>query len=51
MVIVFALVGVPADAALSASILYGILLLVSSLPGAIIWLSVRGEPRLSEPPT
>lgn len=41
MVVAFALVGVPADAALSASILYGLLLLTASLPGAVIWLAMR----------
>lgn len=41
MVVAFRLVGVPADAALSASILFGLCLLVSSLPGAVLWLAYR----------
>lgn len=41
MVVAFALVGVPADAALSASILYGLCLLGASLPGALVWLVIR----------
>jgi glycosyltransferase 2 family protein len=44
MVIVFALVGVPADAALSASILYGVCLLAASLPGAAVWVTERRHP-------
>jgi uncharacterized protein (TIRG00374 family) len=44
MVVAFALVGVPADAALSASILYGLCLLGASLPGALVWLVIRRRP-------
>ena len=43
MVVAFALVGVPADAALSASILYGLCLLAASLPGGLVWLAIRGR--------
>jgi len=41
MVVAFRFVGVPAEVALGASILYGICLLISSLPGAVIWLALR----------
>jgi len=41
MVVAFRLVGVPAEAALGASILFGLCLLASSLPGIPIWLSER----------
>jgi uncharacterized membrane protein YbhN (UPF0104 family) len=41
MVVAFALVGVPADAALSTSVLYGVCLLAASLPGAAVWLAER----------
>jgi uncharacterized protein (TIRG00374 family) len=43
MVVAFRLVGVPADAALSASILFGLCLLISSLPGAVLWLAYRRQ--------
>jgi glycosyltransferase 2 family protein len=41
MVVAFALVGVPADAALATSILYGLCLLAASLPGGLVWLTER----------
>lgn len=41
MVVAFRLVGVPAEAALGASILFGLCLLVSSSPGIAIWLGER----------
>jgi hypothetical protein len=41
MVVAFRLAGVPAEAALGASILFGLCLLASSLPGAVIWLGQR----------
>jgi uncharacterized protein (TIRG00374 family) len=41
MVVAFGLVDVPADAALSASILYGLCLLLASLPGGVLWLTER----------
>jgi uncharacterized protein (TIRG00374 family) len=41
MVVAFRLVGVPAEAALGASILFGLCLFVSSLPGIAIWLGER----------
>lgn len=40
-VVMFGIVGVPSHAALTASILYGLCMLVSSLPGAAIWLWMR----------
>jgi uncharacterized membrane protein YbhN (UPF0104 family) len=43
MVVAFGLVGVPADAALSASILYGLCLLIASLPGGVLWLAERRQ--------
>jgi len=39
MVVAFQLVGVPAEDALGTSILFGLCLLASSLPGAVLWLS------------
>lgn len=46
MVAGFGLVGVPADAALALSVLYGLATIVVSLPGGIVWLAgrSRGEP-------
>jgi uncharacterized protein (TIRG00374 family) len=41
MVVAFGLVGVPAQAALSASILYGLCLMAASLPGGVVWLTER----------
>jgi hypothetical protein len=41
MVVAFRLVGVPAEDALGASILFGLCLLASSLPGALLWLVQR----------
>jgi glycosyltransferase 2 family protein len=41
MVVAFRLVGVPAEAALGASILFGLCLLASSLPGVPLWLGER----------
>ena len=38
MVVVFALIGMPSDIALGVSILFGICLLLSALPGACLWL-------------
>lgn len=38
MVVAFQLAGVPAEAALGASILFGLCLLTSSIPGAAVWL-------------
>jgi len=38
MVAVFALVGVSSEAALAVSILYGLVLMVTSFPGAVLWL-------------
>ena len=38
MVVVFALLGMPREIALSASILFGICLLLAALPGACLWL-------------
>jgi uncharacterized membrane protein YbhN (UPF0104 family) len=46
MVAGFGLVGVPADAALALSVLYGLATILVSLPGGIVWLAgrSRGEP-------
>jgi hypothetical protein len=44
MVVAFRFVGVPAEVALGASILFGLCLLISSLPGAVIWLALRRRP-------
>jgi uncharacterized protein (TIRG00374 family) len=41
MVVAFKLVGVPAHVALSASILYGLCILVANLPGGVLWLTER----------
>ncbi len=38
MVALFSLAGVTSDAALAASILYGLVLMITSLPGAALWL-------------
>jgi hypothetical protein len=38
MVAIFALVGVTSEAALAVSILYGLTLMITSLPGAVLWL-------------
>jgi len=45
MVVAFHLAGVPAEAALGASILFGLCLLASSLPGAVIWLGQARRPK------
>ena len=39
----FALVGVPNDAALALSLLFGVAGLVVSLPGGIVWLTTRAQ--------
>lgn len=41
MVVAFRLAGVPAQDALGASILFGLCLLASSLPGAVLWVAQR----------
>jgi hypothetical protein len=46
MVVAFRLAGVPAEDALGASLLFGLCLLASSLPGAVIWLGVRRRPEI-----
>jgi hypothetical protein len=40
MVVAFRLAGVPADAALGASILFGLCLFAASLPGLAAWLNL-----------
>lgn len=40
MVAIFALVGVPSDAALAVSILFGLVLIFTSLPGVVLWLGL-----------
>ena len=39
----FALVGVPNDAALALSLLFGVVGLVVSLPGGIVWLTTQAQ--------
>ena len=41
MVVGFGLYGVPADVAIAVSITYGLAILVTSLPGGILWLMAR----------
>jgi glycosyltransferase 2 family protein len=43
MVTAFALVGVPGEGALVLSLLFGVIGLVVSLPGGIVWLMMRGK--------
>ena len=47
MVIAFGLIGIPQGQTLSISILFGLSLLLLSLPGALVWLATiaggRGE--------
>jgi len=46
MVAGFSMVGVPADGALAVSVLYGLAMILISLPGGFVWLAgrSRGEP-------
>ncbi len=44
MVVAFGFVGVPAEAALVLSLLFGLIVLIGSLPGAVLWL-VGGHAR------
>lgn len=39
MVAMLAFAGVPTDAALAVSILFGVVLLAASLPGCLVWLT------------
>lgn len=43
MVWAFALVGVPTEAALALSVLFGFTVLAAALPGGLIWLANRGR--------
>jgi len=43
MVAAFALVGVPGDAALALSILFGLIVAAISLPGGVLWLASGGR--------
>jgi uncharacterized protein (TIRG00374 family) len=45
MVVVFALVGMPAASALTVSVLFGACMFIASLPGAVLWL--RGHRDMS----
>ena len=44
MVLMLSFAGVPADAALALSVLFGLLLIAAALPGAVAWLVWRGRP-------
>ena len=44
MVVALGLIGVPAAAAFSLSILYGLVVMASGLPGGVIWLVARRGP-------
>jgi glycosyltransferase 2 family protein len=43
MVLIFSLAGLPADASLSVSVLFGACMFLSGLPGGLIWLFTRRE--------
>ncbi|MBE9556580.1 MAG: flippase-like domain-containing protein, partial [Proteobacteria bacterium] len=43
MVVALGLAGVPADAALSVSILFGLAMIVAGLPGGVLWLMAGGR--------
>lgn len=43
MVLIFSLVGLPADASLSISVLFGACMFLSGLPGGLIWILTRRE--------
>lgn len=43
MVVALGLAGVPPDAALSVSILFGLAMIVAGLPGGVLWLSAGGR--------
>ncbi|MFC1673648.1 lysylphosphatidylglycerol synthase transmembrane domain-containing protein [Pseudomonadota bacterium] len=45
MVAMFTLAGVPGDASVAASILFGIVFIVSSMPGAALWLATGKRSR------
>lgn len=50
MVVAFGLVGVAGDTTLAVSIAFGLILLITSLPGLLLWLSGGGAlPRKSSP--
>lgn len=44
MVLMLSFAGVPADAALALSVLFGLLLIAAALPGAVAWLVWRARP-------
>jgi hypothetical protein len=44
MVVALGLIGVPAAAAFSLSILYGLVVMASGIPGGMIWLVTRRAP-------
>lgn len=44
MVVALGLIGVPAAAAFSLSILYGLVVMASGIPGGVIWLAMRRGP-------
>jgi len=48
VVALFALAGVSGESALAISILYGIVLALTSLPGAVLWLSAGGRSTMKD---